>query len=726
MLMQNTSSELKTENKILKILKLLVKNKVCIGIFIGIVSFAIFATLHNAEFLRNVETVSLEWRFKNAHGKAMPSDKPIIVAIDNKSIEDLGRWPWDRKIFAELVEALNFYKVGSISFDLYFNLPNEKGREGDKLFADTVAKYDNITIGSAFGVQDSKTYYTDKDYKRLSSFGLQYSKPLNAISVKKIFEKLNDNKLHFVYKPYKELFNSMKSLGMLNITAGKEQGKIYSYPLLIEFNDIYLPNLALATYLNHVKTKKVTQEKRGIMINGLNVPVFGYDEYLINWYASKKQGVAYPYDQLSSSDIIKAYRTLKIVSKKTGLTLEQVQGKVDLYLKYGDEKIPKDLEAFTENFPDDPVILSTDDIKGKFAFIGITDQSSGTQDLISTLLIDKIPGVFLHANVLDNFLQKDFITKVPDSAILIVMFIFCIFTGSTVLGLKDPKFAIGIGGVYLLYFLIPIYLFSSKNIYTDMIYTELAIALTFVCSGAFQWIFVDKDKRAFRKTFSNYLSPQVMNEILSDPSKVEMGGDKRDITILFSDIRGFTTISERSTPEDVVKFLNEYFDAMVDEIIKTDGTVDKFIGDAIMAFWGAPVMRENHPELAIRGALGMCKALQKIKKKWADEGKDYPEINIGIGLNSGDAIVGNVGSSKIKSYTVIGDSVNLASRLEGLNKKYANHGDKSKNIIISEYTYERVKDIVEVEYLGKEKVKGKDISVDIYKVISIKGANNEE
>jgi adenylate cyclase len=305
------------------------------------------------------------------------------------------------------------------------------------------------------------------------------------------------------------------------------------------------------------------------------------------------------------------------------------------------------------------------------------------------------------------------------------MLALTILTGVTLLGIKNPRYSLIAGLAFWFYPVVPILLFKYENIYADLIYTESAIVLTYILAVAYQWVVVDKDKRNISRTFSNYLAPQVLEEVMSDPSKVKLGGKRKDISILFSDIRGFTTISEQNTPEGVVEFLNEYFDTMVDAIIQSEGTVDKFIGDAIMAFWGAPVEKENHAELSVRGALGMIQGLKDLKKKWVLEGKDVPEINIGIGINTGEAIVGNVGSSKIKSYTVIGDAVNLASRLEGLNKQYASMGDPDVNIIISEFTYKHVQDMFEVEYLDEVKVKGKDIAVKIYKVIGTRGDSND-
>jgi adenylate cyclase len=198
--------------------------------------------------------------------------------------------------------------------------------------------------------------------------------------------------------------------------------------------------------------------------------------------------------------------------------------------------------------------------------------------------------------------------------------------------------------------------------------------------------------------------------MLKDPEKLKLGGEKKDLTVLFSDIRGFTSISEHMTPERLVKFLNEYLTKMTDMVFKYDGLLDKYMGDAIMAIWGAPLDQSDHPLRACYTALEMVEELHLLQHKWATEG--MPRLNIGIGINAGPMVVGNMGSERRFDYTVMGDSVNLGSRLEGLNKLYGT------NIIISEMTYERVRE----EILGREldlvRVKGKDQPVKIYELLS--------
>ena len=224
-----------------------------------------------------------------------------------------------------------------------------------------------------------------------------------------------------------------------------------------------------------------------------------------------------------------------------------------------------------------------------------------------------------------------------------------------------------------------------------------------------------REKRKVRKMLGQYVSPHMLSEIensMGDVLKAEVG-TKEHVTILFSDIRGFTSISENETPERTVSMLNRYFSLWADAIFDEDGTIDKFVGDAVMALWGAPLKRDDHPVRAVRAALRLLEKLPELNVELKESG--YPEIRIGIGINTGFAILGNIGSEKKLDYTVIGDAVNLASRIEGLTKQY------SCGILVSESTYDLVKDHFECEYVDKVNVKGKDKPVKIFKVVTQKG-----
>jgi len=221
-----------------------------------------------------------------------------------------------------------------------------------------------------------------------------------------------------------------------------------------------------------------------------------------------------------------------------------------------------------------------------------------------------------------------------------------------------------------------------------------------------------REREFIKNTFQRYVTKEIAEELLGDPTNLELGGVEREVTIIFSDIRDFTRICEKMSAAEAMEFLNEYLKEMLDIIFKYEGTLDKFIGDSIMVLFGAPKLREDDTIRAVKTALEMQERLKKVNKHRAAEGK--VEINIGIGVNTGKVIAGNIGDHRRMEYTVIGHNVNLASRLEQLTKKYGN------NIIISDSTYEKVKDIVEVKELGEVSIKGKDLPITVYELIGLK------
>jgi adenylate cyclase len=238
----------------------------------------------------------------------------------------------------------------------------------------------------------------------------------------------------------------------------------------------------------------------------------------------------------------------------------------------------------------------------------------------------------------------------------------------------------------------------------------LALVFAFVGDLAWKYVVEGREKRQVKKLFSRYVSKDVYDQLVADPSLAALGGARRTMTVLFSDVRGFTAMSEKGSPEEVVAQLNEYFSRMVQVVFDHRGTVDKFVGDMIMALYGAPLDDEDHAEHAVQTALAMITTLQQLNREWDSQGK--PQLDIGIGINTGEMIAGNVGSDTIMSYTVIGDAVNLGARLESLNKDYGTR------IIISDATRERLKGRYDIHPLGDVVVKGKSKPVAIFEVKS--------
>jgi adenylate cyclase len=249
----------------------------------------------------------------------------------------------------------------------------------------------------------------------------------------------------------------------------------------------------------------------------------------------------------------------------------------------------------------------------------------------------------------------------------------------------------------------------ADGVWIGLVTPLVALALSLFGGVAWQYFVEGREKRRVKALFGRYVSKDVFQALMADPSRARLGGVRIDMTVLFSDIRGFTTASEKSTPEAVVAQLNEYFSEMVEILFRHQGTLDKFVGDMVMGLFGAPVADPQHADHAVATALEMVSALRRLNGRWVSEGR--APLDIGIGINSGEMIAGNIGSNAIMSYTVIGDAVNLGSRLESLNKEYGTH------ILISQATRDKLTTPVDTRRIGDVKVKGKTQAVTVWEVL---------
>lgn len=340
-------------------------------------------------------------------------------------------------------------------------------------------------------------------------------------------------------------------------------------------------------------------------------------------------------------------------------------------------------------------------IKDKIALIGAT--AVGIYDLRVTPT-GIMSGVEKHANVIASILHKDFILKITNLTNIIIIFISGIVFLLLIIRLKAVFGAI-LSFVFIVFlYLITHYFFFQRNLWIDLSYSGGNILVTYLVITAYRYATEERYARRIRGMFSSYVTEKVVNELIKNPDLAKLGGERREITVLFSDVRGFTTFSEKHQPEQVVTILNEYLGEMTDIIFQWDGTLDKFVGDEIVAFWGAPLPQEKHAELAVKCALHMVGRLTELQTKWESEGRDA--LRAGFGINTGDMIVGNIGAEgKKMDYTVIGDNVNLGARVEGLTRKY------DADVIITEATLDKIRGVIAEDKLWKLKVEGLDLVV---------------
>jgi adenylate cyclase len=360
---------------------------------------------------------------------------------------------------------------------------------------------------------------------------------------------------------------------------------------------------------------------------------------------------------------------------------------------------------------------------GKIVIVGRTttasvDPEKGTADYFATpfLLLASaksrlMSGIELHANIVNNLLTGKFAVRMGAEEGAALVLLIGALAGLLQLRWRPLLSAVFTVAACLGLVAVALFLFDRYGYWVPVFSFILPLGLSYAAFGADAYLHAERKKREIKRVFSHYLSPSVLEAVLADPEGLILGGAKVEATVLFSDIAGFTTISEQNAPEVVSRLLNRYMTAMTRAIMLHNGTIDKFIGDAIMAFWGAPLPDPEHTLNACRAAVEMRKSLVPLNCELRGEG--LPELLFRIGINTGEVIAGNMGSEELFDYTVIGDTVNLASRLEGANKQFGT------DILISSFVYEKVKESVEAKSLGKINVKGKAEAVEIYALLDV-------
>lgn len=331
-----------------------------------------------------------------------------------------------------------------------------------------------------------------------------------------------------------------------------------------------------------------------------------------------------------------------------------------------------------------------------------------------------MPGVEVHANAIETLRSGDFLSNLPVTISILLFALLSSLLLLLVLFVRSvAKLSLASFGVL---FVLIIFSYSSFTLNIIVPHLYLLILFVVLTGGlvVLQYLFESKEKNFIRNSFSQYVAPEVISELYLSPEKLSLGGETRELTILFSDIRGFTTISEKLTPQELMQQLNEYLEEMSEAVMKRRGLVDKYIGDAVMAFWGAPLENKNHAVDACESVLVMMKSLNKLNERWRQEGR--PEFKIGVGISTGDVVVGNMGSKRRFNYSIIGDEVNFSARIEGLTKQYG------VECLIGESTYKAIKNIshLRTRELDDVMVKGKVEPRRIYELVTTEVNDTKE
>ncbi len=352
--------------------------------------------------------------------------------------------------------------------------------------------------------------------------------------------------------------------------------------------------------------------------------------------------------------------------------------------------------------------------RGKTVLIGATVEEEHDKFDTPFLSSNRTSGVEIHANFLEMVRQRKYLYR-PNPWLFLLIELSLAIGLFFLLSWLRPQWSIPVAlALVILFFLTALFLFF--HFYLLIAYLELVLltAFLYVAALVVNYLKAQKEKKFIKNAFQQYLAPELVEELIRHPQSLKYGGSMQEITVLFSDIRSFTAYADKHKPEETVLILKEYLTAMADTIIRNSGIVDKFVGDEIMALYGTPVPHKDHALQACKTALEMRSELSRLQEKWKQQGRDG--FDIGIGINTGVAVVGNLGSEQIFDYTAIGDTVNLGARLEGLNKEY----DTALRIIITQSTYDQVKDKIKANFLADANIRGKDQPVTIYELLGLK------
>jgi len=671
--------------------------------------------------LQRLELDTLDMRFSYRPAKATPPDtRIVIVDIDQHSQEVLGRWPFSRTHFATLLNTLKHSNAKTAAFDITFSKPDQSGDAVRELWRDLdarkkrgqrvdpnleaqvkeiVAKFDADDQFAAaikhFGavVLGSYFLYTDADMRGMDNATLdKYAEQLSFFSFPQI--RPLDPRPEVGQRDRLNLIRAFGSESSSLIPLGAEA----NIPVLAD---------ALGGSASSTGFFNAPPDEDGVVRRATMVLPFGRSKDFKDW------------DLYGSLDVMAAASFLRLGANE--LILQYGEPGVAV-IEFGPQLriIPNNVGMKTINYRGPagtfPHYSMADVVEGKIAATAFTDKlvligatATGIGDLKTTPYGgSNYPGVEIHANVIDNILNQRFLKRGQRQFEIdaFLIFLFGIPLG-IILALVSPRwmwFGLGV--------LIP---FAALNYFAfvhgwwlNFILPATTLTANVMLVSLYRALVEEKEKRKVRSAFGQFLSPEVIRRLLVNPSLVEPR--KTEITVMFSDIRGFTTISEKLDAQELALFLNDYFSDMTKIVFDTRGTLDKYIGDAVMAFWGAPLEDPRHAVEACNAALLMMTRIRELQKKWEAEGK--PKLDIGIGLNSGVASVGKMGSALQYGYTALGDTVNLSSRLEGLNKEYGTH------ILVNESTCAAARD---AGFLFREldiiRVKGKLEPVIIYELV---------
>ncbi|MBI5730362.1 MAG: adenylate/guanylate cyclase domain-containing protein [Ignavibacteriales bacterium] len=641
--------------------------------------------------LKELELKLIDTRFsKRGPIEIKDSSKVIIIEITQETYNQIpppnNKAPLPRSVYAKAIENLTKAGAKAIGIDLIMSDADKYSVMNDTMLMQAIKKSGKVVVAGKIDEVIEKQI-EDSTYS-ISSY-----------------TNSNYNKIQYNYESI--FYDADSSLGIVQMPPDFDA--VYRRYMPFRWTAITkkkVPSFGFALinkYLGLKGTDTAKNDNNFFILGNKKILKFDRTSVLINIY-----GPSRTFQHLNLIDIIDdmEFKTKDETESRIDINQWEVLNEETSYRNLFRGKV----FIIGTTMPEDKDVLASAFAKG---------ERKGD---------NQINGVEFHANIVQNILSNNFLsTQSKESEILLIFFLTALsfyvsyFVRKIKLKIGFIIESLNVLMILLIVFVIyelSIILFIQNKLVIAIVSPSLAVIIGYFSSTAYHFLLERQQNVIIKGMFSQYVSKEVVDQLIIDPGKLRLGGERKNLSVLFSDIAGFTTFAEKKQPEELVSFINEFLNAMTEIILSHNGTLDKYLGDAVMAFWGAPVEVKDHAYKACVTALQMQEKLVEMREKWSSLGET--PIRIRIGINTGDVIVGNIGGEKRFDYTVLGDDVNLASRLEGANKEYAT------NIMISDATYDCCKDKILVRELDVIRVKGKSEPTKVYELISIVGDKKAE
>ncbi len=630
------------------------------GLLIGCGAAALAFLLFSYGYLDWLENKTWDWRTKIFATPGRASGQIRVIMIDQTSLDWAGNtlqvplsWPWPRQLYNPILVALRQGGAKAVVFDLIFTEPSFAGVDDDEAFGQAIAATSNFTAALNLSNEQGLTTKWEP------------SLTINGFQVAGLHDYLKTPRGSAALKtrasfPVKQVAHNAAILGGVLITRQDADAIIRRAVPFQVFDGHFVPALGLAAFMGAHPDGPMRLGADELQIGGHRVPLDRKGNVIIRY-----RGKSETHRAINAAAVLQA-----------GLRI--MEGKAP----------GMDLTLF----------------KDAYVFLGVT--APGFKDLRPTPLQRDYPGVELHATMLDNLLSDDFMKEAPYYAGLLAILLFSLGTGVSVRMLSKGLHEIGAALFFLSLPFVLGCLYYRANWWLPVAAPAMGSFFALAAGIAVNYSLEGRQKRYIKNAFKQYLSPAVIERLMENPDKLALGGELRELSIFFSDVQGFTSISEKLTPPELTALLNEYLSAMTDIILSEGGTIDKYEGDAIIAFWNAPLDVPDHAMRAVRAALMCGRKLGELRPAFKTRlGRD---IYARIGINTGQVVVGNMGSRQRFDYTFLGDAGNLASRLEGINKQFGTY------VMISEYTVAQLQDEFAMRELSRVRVVGRSVPVRVY------------